>query len=130
MNEIKFRGMDKETKKWVYGYFFKIWDETYILWGTTNGTPNMIEVIPETVGQFTNKLDKNGKEIYGSIWIDGKLNKGGDILQGIHGKYPITWDNDNAAFEARIIGFASTKAINWKDYEVIGTVFENGDLIK
>ena len=64
MREIKFRGKRKDNGEWVYGYLFKIWEQAFILWGTTNDSPNMIEVIPETVGQFTDLEDKNGVEIY------------------------------------------------------------------
>ena len=38
------------------------------------------EVIPATVGQSIGIEDKNGKEIYGSIPINGKMSKGGDIV--------------------------------------------------
>ena len=72
MRELLFRGfhpcdgpdtivMDGEVVKgrWVQGYFFQIWERTYILWGTTNDVPNMIEVLPSTVGQYTGLTDKN-----------------------------------------------------------------------
>ena len=48
MREILFRGKRKDNGEWIEGYLFKTWDKTYILWGTTNDIPNMIEVIPET----------------------------------------------------------------------------------
>ena len=50
MRDIEFRGKRRDGKgDWTYGYFFQIWERTYILWGTTNDIPNMLEVIPETV---------------------------------------------------------------------------------
>jgi len=65
MREIgKYRGQRKDNGEWVYGFLFKIWEQAYILWGTTNGIPNMIEVIPETVCEHIRRLDKNGVKIY------------------------------------------------------------------
>ena len=56
-----FRGLTKDGKM-VYGYLFKSWETTYILWGTTNGIPDMTEVIPESVkvevcGQWFSEKD-------------------------------------------------------------------------
>ena len=58
-----YRGLRVDNGKWTYGCFFQIWEKTYILWGTTNGIPDMVEVIPETVGQSIGLKDKNGVEI-------------------------------------------------------------------
>lgn len=77
MRELLFRGFhpcdgpdnivvdgERVTGRWVQGYFFQIWERTYILWGTTNDVPNMIEVLPSTVGQYTGLTDKNGKRVF------------------------------------------------------------------
>lgn len=76
MRELLFRGFhpcdgpdaivvdgEKVNGRWVQGYFFQIWERTYILWGTTNDVPNMIEVLPSTVGQYIN-VDCFGTKVF------------------------------------------------------------------
>lgn len=65
MRQIIFRGKRKDNGKWTEGYFFKSWDKTFLLWGMTGDNPNMVEVIPETVGQFTGMYDKSNNKIFG-----------------------------------------------------------------
>lgn len=64
MREILFRGKRVDNSEWVQGYLFKSWDRAFILWGVTGNNPNMVEVIPETVGQFTGLTDENGNKIF------------------------------------------------------------------
>ena len=54
---------EKVKGRWAQGYFFQIWERTYILWGTTNDVPNMIEVLPSTVGQYIN-VDCFGTKVF------------------------------------------------------------------
>ena len=138
--EIKFRGKDPKGG-WVEGYYLQDLTQgemrSYIF-----NCPCYWEVIPETVGQFTGLLDKNGKEIYE-----------GDILRG--DEYPYNCDGvDNYFVEIvwanNVCGFyrithkkpnSTVRGIshgNWseldeediKSFEVIGNIHDNPDLLE
>ena len=66
MREIIFRGERKNNGKWIYGSLVNDGKDCYIYDPTLNKPflACMIPVIPETVGQFLSKEDKNGKRIF------------------------------------------------------------------
>lgn len=127
--EISYRGRRADTKEWAYGYLFGIWERRYILWGTTNGIPNMIEVIPETVGQSTGPHDKNGKEIYEGDILHHIWDSGSGIKETISevkfsdGAF-VCDDNKRADFDLSVHALGV-----YAEIEVIGNIYENPELL-
>lgn len=129
-------GGKKVKGEWRQGCFFQIWEYTYILWGTTNGVPNMAEVIPSTVGQFTGLTDKGGKKIF-----QGDVVRCWDEVNLADWKAFIEFGNPNCEYNwgwqlRKISGEAgNTDILLWVDTEdtgayteVIGTIYDEDAL--
>lgn len=61
MRNIKFRGKRLDSGEWIYGHL--CYDELDSSYYITN-MDVAHNVYPESVGQFINRKDKNGKEVY------------------------------------------------------------------
>jgi len=114
MREILFRGKRVDNGEWEYEYFFKSWDECYMLWGTTNDVPNMIAVIPETVGQYTGLTDKHGVKIFE-----------GDILH-----IETHWDSGKSVVIFEVGEFRQVLLENYATYVTGGGYRSIGNYIK
>ena len=117
MREILFRGKQKDNGKWIQGYLFCIWEKSYILWGTTNGIPNMVEVDPKTIGQWTGLVDKRGVKIF-----EGEM---AIYLRDADEVGEIRWDDNDACFYLLIENVAYTFSnIAGDCLEVIGNIHD------
>ena len=133
MREILFRGKRPCNGNWIEGYFTPFASNKglkhSIYTGIDKGCIIPIEVIPETVGQFTGLCDKNGNKIFeGDIveFTDKYLHKKGRakiIFEAFKWKYsgcyyggnPIVWlcINDSSI-----------------EFEVIGNIHDNPELLE
>ena len=123
-----YRAKRIDNGEWVQGYLFGIWEKRYILWGMINDIPNMIEVDPSTICQYTGLKDKNGN----LIWEN-------DIIKDKHGNfYKAFWRNNYYQFswicvksDVFSIG-AKWDLWSFKSFEieVIGNIFDNQELLE
>jgi uncharacterized phage protein (TIGR01671 family) len=134
MREIKFRGRIstglENAGQWVY-------------WGIS-GTDLIDSIDPETIGQFTDLHDKNGKEIYeGDIvrnhWTDcnGKfIGNKWEVKFGEYDDSEIEWGSPGIGFycenkhgeQQSIINLPVDR--NHITVEVIGNIYDNPELLE
>lgn len=79
-NRYLFRGKSIYTKVWIYGYL------------TSKDCIEEVEVIPETVSQFTGLTDKNGVKVFES---DRLRDDYFDYEMIIEGYVTVVWDLEN-----------------------------------
>lgn len=137
MRELLFRGFhpcdgpdtivvdgEKVKGRWVQGYFFQIWERTYILWGTTNDVPNMIEVLPSTVGQYTGLQDKNGKRIFEGDIVTTDLKRPYLIVEFRDACFMFNCNDGDKDYYDIFLPITNTAHTEYQYGEVIGTVFD------
>lgn len=103
MREIKFRYFDENEKK-----VYEIWDYTDLQKSS----------VRKTLMQFTGLKDKNGKEIWEGDIVKHEF--GGTI-------YEVGWNQVWGHFTP--FNFDGFK-YHPNNFEVIGNIYENGDLLK
>lgn len=130
-----FKSKRLDNGKWVQGYLYGIWEKRYILWGMTNDVPNMIEIDPSTICQCTGLKDKNDN----LIWENDILHNGNYFV--------VKWNESCSRFDIVLNKFCNIPIGKWEpmicdwktsdfkeyrkavDYEVIGNIFDNPELV-
>lgn len=129
MREILFRGKTESSKRWVVGDLLQWSDgEMCICENRNHFEKDKYIVIPETVGQYTGLTDKNGKRIFegdvvaGALtWLEKKKN---GIVAFKGGSFGLIW------YRGDIEQFNAFTSMCNIEYEVIGNVTDNPDLLK
>jgi uncharacterized phage protein (TIGR01671 family) len=134
MREIQFRGKSKKDGKWVYGWYVKK-NEQHIIYtneqyedqsmppGYVSYKQEYFEVEEKTVGQWTGRVDKNGKRTF----------EGDIVIIGSDKNHPCILDYSyiDCAF-IFITGYGVNHYYlkNNDAYEVIGNIHDNMELLK
>ena len=128
--EILFRGKNTRYNCWEYGFYTQF-EPGHPCSGTYNGiihyiyniSGNPTDVEPETVGQFTGEIDKNGVKIFE-----------GDILDhfATYG-YVIFGDGMFSMSSSAKVNFGYRQPLCYLDSdecEIVGNIFDNPELLE
>lgn len=140
--EIKFRGKRKDNGEWIYGSLFNCPNSTcpnlsyYIIPDncaqcnlcddSMQGfkSKGVLEVVPESIGQFTGLKDKNGKEIYESDIIKYTVNS-------FKGEAEVIFDTGCFCLKYKQmldIDYPCLALADEGSFEIIGNVWQNPEL--
>lgn len=137
MREILFRGKRIDNGEWVEGKGIDLnFNDAYILTKEYDSCSGYymgeVEVIPDTVGQFTGLTDKNLKKIFEGDIVS--INEHEDCVNGV---YAIAWDNENHCWKMTrdclyhfdYFSFSELNGFN-ESCEVIGNIHDNPELLE
>lgn len=140
MREIKFRGKRIDNGEWIYGDLIIDEDRYYICLQVNDNIKRddyevyMIEVDPNTIGQYTGLHDKNGKEIYEGDIVDIDNNvaltfgvKARGKIQYVGGMFLVS-DGKNISIVHSLFILTDTN-YNLRG-EVIGNIYDNPELLE
>ena len=125
--EIKFRGKHIYTQEWYFGCLLECEGNTVIRDKVRHNELGYLThpVIPETVGQFTGRYDKNDKEIFERDIV---------VNKNIHGKKWIVEYRTDSEYVGFVLKEIGTNGISlftsWNDIEVIGNIHDNKELLQ
>lgn len=111
-----YRAKRLDNGEWVYGCLFCCWERRYILWGMTNGVPNMVEVDKASVCQCTGLTDRYGTLIFEK-----------DILSGLE---LVLWMENGWYKEPKNDNPYELEEYDCKEETVIGNKFDNPELLE
>lgn len=122
MRTIKFRGKRVDNGEWVTGYVLFSKDNSEAVIAKLTDTESVCEnVDPNTVGQFTGLLDKNGKEIFEGDVVDFD-----NYLQGR--SYV---EFDSGCFRVASPNYTTTLTYHVSLHtHIIGNIHDNPELLK
>ena len=126
MREILFRGKRTDNKQWVEGFYARIGEENpsaYII--INNG--HRIRVAHKSISQYTGLTDKNGKKIFEGDIVKGLFSYHMPVNSVVcfrDGAFGLLWHRGDVEMY-----WAFTSICN-VEYEVIGNIHNNPDLVK
>lgn len=136
MREILFRGKRVDNGEWVEGFYVNVPEhykqemsgKSYIV-SINNGL--FMEVVPETVGEYTGFTGKNSKKIFEGDIIRTSVYYGNEIGVIRRGEYDVYSRYVFGGYYCvdKISALIDWTSSSWR-CEVIGTIYDNPDLLR
>ena len=128
MRTIKFRGKQRRTGKWFYGnlYAKDIYGRTHIC--TTKC--GCFDINPETVGQFTGLMDKNGAEIYEGDIVKWEEDNRKYVVKFWEGMFYASVEEYNEGILGGFPLHVFTQGDEGYRCEIVGNIHDNTELLK
>ena len=127
MREILFRAKRKDNKKWIEGYLLKyspIYEEVTCILPLHSVDVTDVEVSPETVCQYIGLTNKNGRKIFEGDIVKHDMTDTVGTVKWYQEDY-VGWCVDDVQ-----IGEQQFTYEMWGECEIIGSIFDNVDLLK
>ena len=151
MREILFRGKRVNNGEWIQGIYYPVEHtgfsipggiDYYIITRRPGCCKSQIQVIPETIGQFTGLTDKNGNKIFEGDILKATSEDTGEPIYAVvgYGKFndPNSLDDDSIiGWYAEFRGIKTT-ILNGESEgcsipsacEVVGNIHDNPELLE
>lgn len=131
MREILFRGKSKNNKQWAYGFYCLISNnhgmQPCIITGTERGCFIPVFVDPETVGEFTGILDRNGTKIFEGDVLASEAWACNIIVVWMDGGFTTKEGDSSHNLSANM---RDADGFDIEDVEVIGNIHDNPELLE
>lgn len=127
--EILFKAKRVDNGEWDYGYLFKNSKGICYILSESIETADIdiIEIIPETISQYTDLKNKNGKKIFENDIIEYKL-QNHKTYEIYYETFTVEWNKETASYTLKndnkilVIDYVTTYG------EVIGSIHDREEV--
>lgn len=134
--KILFRGYNLKNQKWLYGYYLVNRGQHFICpEGIQNPLASWEDFVvdPESIGQYTETKDEEGKEIYEGDIVrrsEPACNYADGAIGVVENDFEVIYDAPMGYLPFSELGWSKTEDDRLSYYKVIGNTYEHKELLE